>query len=76
MRHEYERVAFVLFNKVQLVFVSSRLAQSAQWYHTIPILSQTHLSETRSSPDSESAKPKKKITSINPKTPAFSPNLT
>jgi hypothetical protein len=71
MRHEYERVAFVLFNKVQLVFVSSRLAQSAQWYHSIPILSQTHLSETRSSPDSESAKPKKKVTSINPKTPCL-----
>jgi hypothetical protein len=59
---------------------SSRLAQPAQWYHPVPILSQTHLSETRCSPDSrcESAKPKnrKKKTASTPKRLAFSPSLT
>lgn len=37
MRHEYERVAFVLFNKVQLVFVSSRAVRPVVSFHSHPV---------------------------------------
>ena len=62
---------WLLFSLIKYISFSSRLAQSAQWYHSIPVLSQTHLSETRSSPDSESAKPRKSKNSSNPKTPCL-----
>jgi hypothetical protein len=69
-----------LFCLIKYSSCSSRLAQPAQWYHPVSVLSQTHLSDTRSSPDSEieSAKPKnrKKKTASNPKRLAFSLSLT
>lgn len=46
----YERVVFVLFSKIQLMFVPSR---AAQWYHPVPIMSQTRPSDARSLPDSK-----------------------
>jgi hypothetical protein len=63
-----------LFCLIKYSSCSSRLAQPAQWYHPVSVLSQTHLSDTRSSPDSEieSAKPKnKEKNSIKPETPCI-----